>query len=137
MKSTETRDALINQAFCFMRALIDEFGPEAGAEMWDTISATLPKGVRTQLLMTMLTGSAGDRITIRDTKMSAQKVPLIKALREYDSRGLGLKEAKEMVDELTGTGWSTGRPRKAIEVHIKPNDRSYIINRLSDAGFVV
>ena len=137
MKSTETRDALVNQAFCFMRTLIDEFGPEEGEKMWETISATLPKGVRTQLLMTMLTGGAGDRITIRDTKMSAQKVPMIKALREHDIRDLGLKESKELVDALTGTGYFEGQPRKSIEVHIKPSDRSYIVNRLSEAGFVI
>lgn len=137
MNKSDARERLINHAFCLMRAIIDEFGAEEGEKMWETISETMPRSVRSQMLMMMITGATMDRIVVKHAKMSANKVHMIKALRATDSRGLGLKEAKEMVDTLTGTGYFKNNSAAAIEVHVNPEDRYKVINELSAVGFVI
>jgi hypothetical protein len=65
-------------------------------ELWDTISSTLDPDVKGQIFFTMLTGEYGNKITIRSIPAHAGKVAIIKAVRELT--GLGLKEAKDLVD---------------------------------------
>jgi hypothetical protein len=130
--TVEPREALLTQCIVLMRLIIEEYGEESGEKMWDHICDALPDTVKRHLLMKMIVGNFSNRIVIRHAKMSAQKVPMIKAVREVDNRKLGLREAKDLVDKLYESP-NTG----SISLHVDLDNRIWAMEKLSCAGFVV
>jgi len=127
-----TKEHLIVEAIAFMQAVIAEYGPEKGEEMWDTIVLTLDPSLKRQILMKMITGDFAGRIIIRGYRGECRKVPAIKAVRNIT--GLGLKEAKDLVDRAYGPGNQGGQP---TEIEVGPHKRRDAIKELEAAGCIV
>jgi len=127
-----TKEHLIVEAIAFMQAVIAEYGAEKGEEMWDTIVLTLDPSLKRQILMKMITGDFAGRIIIRGYRGECRKVPAIKAVRNIT--GLGLKEAKDLVDRAYGPGNHGGQP---TEIAVGPHKRRDAIKELEAAGCIV
>lgn len=135
------RENMIREAISFMQAVIAEYGEEKGEEMWDTIVTTLDPSVKRQILMTMLTGNFGTKIVLRGFIGQPKKVNAIKAVRSIT--GLGLKEAKDIVDRCYGYTHSKDFPAGSInkgtnvEIEVKSCERREAIKMLEEAGCLV
>lgn len=98
------KDEIISTCISFLKSITEAYGQETGLELWDTISNTLDPDVKGQIFFAMLCGQDGNTITIRGFHPTANKVAIIKAIREVT--GLGLKEAKDISDKfMTGGGY--------------------------------
>jgi ribosomal protein L7/L12 len=127
-----TKDRLIIEAIAFMQAVIAEYGAEKGEEMWDTIVLTLDPSVKRQILVKMLTGDFVGKVVIRGYRGERRVVHAIKAVRSIT--GLGLKEAKDLVDRAYGSGNRGGLP---TEIQVDSHKRRDAIKELEAAGCIV
>ena len=137
----EHKDEIISSGIAFMRSITLAFGADTGMELWDTIARTLDPDVKGAIFFSMLTGESGNRITIRDYERNGNnKIAIIKAIR--GCTGLGLKEAKDLTDDLMGAGYNssgtyigsngTGTP---ITIDIgKDRHRNTCVKELREAG---
>jgi len=98
------KTAVISNGIHFMRSITEAYGAEEGLRLWETIANTLDPDVKGQIFLAMITGNYNDRIHLKGCFPQAQAnaVACIKAIRECDKRGLGLKEAKDMYDRVAG-----------------------------------
>lgn len=98
----EHKTAVISNGIHFMRSITEAYGSEEGLKLWDQIVSVLDGDVKGQIFMAMVTGNYNDRIRLKSLYPSGQSnaVACIKAIREWDKRGLGLKEAKDMYDRV-------------------------------------
>lgn len=133
------RDRFVREAIVFMQAIINEYGEEKGEEMWDTIVTTLDPSVKRQILMMMLTGTYTTKVVIRGFVGEPRKVNAIKAVRQVT--GLGLKEAKEIIDKAFGNfirdkNYRPGEITKGtpVEIDVDPNERLDAIKALESVG---
>lgn len=103
MNTDELDPVLIFNSLNFVQAITKNYGAEQGMAMWDTIADTVDRRLKLEVFKAMLNPTQLDgRIRIVGAQPSADKVKLIKTLREYTSQGL--KDAKDSVDLLhTGT----------------------------------
>lgn len=129
MIPAEYKQDVIQSGINFMRSITEAFGTDEGMKLWDTIADTLDPDIKGQILFALLTGDYNGVITLTGSAASANKVTLIKAVRNVDTRRLGLKEAKDVCDNL----WN-GKPQK---LHIDAKNRNYALRELRDAGFYV
>ena len=130
--SEHTKDNLIIESIAFMQAVIAAYGPEKGEEMWDTIVLTLDPSVKRQILMKLLTGDFVGKVVIRGYRGERRAVRAIKAVREIT--GLGLKEAKDLIDRAYGRDNTKGLP---TEIPVQPSLRREAIKELEAAGCIV
>lgn len=100
-KRTDVHIDVIATSIEFIGAINREYGQELGLELWDKISSVLGDDVRGAIMFTLMTGTTGRRfrVTGLDTK-TTNPIGIIKTIREYDDRKLGLKEAKDLYDSL-------------------------------------
>ena len=98
----EHKTAVISNGMHFMRSITEAYGADEGLKLWDTIASTLDPDVKGQIFLAMVTGNYNDRIHMKGffPQGQANAVACIKAIREWDKRGLGLKEAKDMYDRV-------------------------------------
>jgi hypothetical protein len=90
---------LVNSAVHFLRCLTETYGAEAGMKLWENFNQGLDPEIKGQVFFAMITGTYEGRIVITGaTGMTHNKVPAIKAVRA--ATGLGLKEAKDLIDNL-------------------------------------
>jgi len=129
MIPAEYKEDIIQSGINFMRSITEAYGAEEGMKLWDTIASTLDPDVKGQIFFAMLTGEYGGIINISGHHPSANRVTMIKAIRNVDKRGLGLKEAKDMSDYL-----SSGKP---IRLEIDNANRNSALAELRGAGFYV
>jgi ribosomal protein L7/L12 len=103
MNTDELDPVLIFNSLNFVQAITKNYGAEQGMAMWDTIADTVDRRLKLEVFKAMMNPTQLDgRIRIVGAQPSADKVKLIKTLREYTSQGL--KDAKDSVDLLhTGT----------------------------------
>lgn len=124
------RDSVLMAAAQFVHEITAAYGGDEGVKIWERISEVLDPDIRNELFMIMLTGDgAGDSvINIRQQSVSAtdtvarNRVEFIKYVRTHDTRMLGLKEAKDISDEVTN-----GIPTKFV---VPLSQRSDIANYL-------
>ena len=132
MLSEKDRHDLVGAGISFMQTVADIYGAEKGMELWSTIADTVDPSLKADVFMAMLKGNfRQDKIA---TKQAFQgpvpnKVGLIKTIRAYDRRNLGLKEAKDIADQL-----ETGR-QVILEVH--PEIRPTFVVELRKHNMVV
>jgi len=103
MISQSDRHTLIDASICFMRTVTDVYGAEKGMELWSSIADTIDTDLKAEVFMAMLTGDyRQDKINAKPafSGASINKVGLIRCIRNYDKRKLGLKEAKDIADRL-------------------------------------
>lgn len=122
MISEFNRQDLIGASISFMQTVADIYGAEQGMELWSTIADTIDPTLKGEVFMAMLTGAhERNNITVRNPFMGpiSDKVGLIRCIRTYDRRRLGLKEAKDIADSLA----DAGRVVLEVEPEIKPTFR--------------
>ena len=129
MIPAEFKADVIQSGISFMRSITEAYGSDEGMKLWDTIASTLDPDIKGQIFFAMITGEYTTGISISSTVPGANKVALIKALRSVDSRMLGLKEAKDMVDLLSSNN--------TIKVEFDPQQRNIALQELRTAGFHV
>lgn len=129
MIPSEYKEDIIQSGINFIRSITDAYGTDEGMKLWDTIASTLDPDVKGQIFFAMLTGDYNGIITLSGYAASANKVTMIKTVRNVDTRHLGLKEAKDLCDMVT-----SGKPQK---LQVSPKNRLDSLRQLRDAGFHV
>jgi hypothetical protein len=100
--STKFSEDFLYATMSFMRAVDREVG--VNEENVDEFLDMISPGLRKKLLLMAITGEVGGSATIRSIPVAnRQKINAIKAVRA--ATGLGLKEAKETVEEADAHGW--------------------------------
>jgi hypothetical protein len=126
------KEELIGAGVAFMRTVADIYGAEKGMELWSTIADTIDADLKGEVFMALLTGKyRQDKIHIKAPFVGQlqDKIKLIKCIREYDRRNLGLKDAKDISDRL-----ETGS-HEVLEVN--PDIRPTFVVELRKIGMVV
>lgn len=130
MLPEEHKTAIITNGLHFMRSITEAYGSEEGMKLWEQIASVVDPDVKGQIFFAMITGEYNNRITLRGYHMGSNKVTMIKAVRTVDTRRLGLKESKDLVDSLESTG-----QHQIIEVNHEEYSSS--VRELRNAGFIV
>jgi len=95
------RQQLVDASLHFMRAIGNIYGSDRAMEMWNTIADTVNPDLKGWTFEAMLLGRMSETIVITALpRYPPDKVGVIKAIRTYDRRNLGLKEAKDMYESL-------------------------------------
>lgn len=126
MIPTEHETSVISSGISFMRAITEAYGSDQGLKMWDTIVNTLDPDLKGKIFFSMLTGRYSSQIILRSANPTADKIAAIKAIRIWDSRNLGLKEAKDLCDGV----WM----RNCMPLHVDPANREKVLEALRAAG---
>jgi len=133
----EHKTAIVSNGLHFMRSITEAYGADEGLKLWDTIASTLDGDVKGQIFMAMVTGNYNDRVHLKGCfpQGQANAVACIKAIREWDKRGLGLKEAKDLYDRVA-------RQRALGEVsneylHVNHDKYHHAVLALRNVGFNV
>lgn len=129
MIPAECRVDVIQSGIGFIRSLSEAYGADEGMRLWETIANTLDPDIKGQIFMAMLTGDYNDIVTVTGHNGGADRVRMIKTVRNVDRRGLGLKEAKDMCDALSGG--------QHIRLEIDSAVRASVLTELRRAGFHV
>ena len=129
MIPAEFKEDIIQSGINFMRSITEAYGTDEGMKLWDTIASTLDPDVKGHIFFAMLTGEYNNIVTITGHNPGADRVRMIKTIRNVDKRGVGLKEAKDMSDLI-----SAGKP---IKLEIDPSTRAMALSELRRAGFHV
>lgn len=127
MIPSEHRQDVIQSGINFIRSITEAYGSEDGMRLWENIASVLDPEIKGQIFFALLTGEYNGVVVLTGSVASANKVALIKAVRSVDIRRLGLKEAKDICDNL----WS-GKPQK---LEVDPKNRNTVVRELRDAGF--
>lgn len=125
----EHKTAVISNGLHFMRAITEAYGADEGMRLWDSIANTLDPNVKGEIFFAMITGSYNNRIRLDAVEKYADKIAVIKAIRNVDNRRLGLKEAKDMADDLFFG--------KKPQVEVNPNFYVSACKELKAAGILV
>lgn len=127
MIPAEFKQDIIQSGINFMRSITEAYGTDEGMKLWDGIASVLDPDVKGQIFFAMLTGEFNGVITISSFQRGSNRIGMIKAIRVVS--GLGLKEAKDLSDEL-GIG-------KTIKINCNPKKRAEALAELRHAGFNV
>ena len=131
----ESRDRMINEAFMFMDSIYKFYGEEKGEEMWDIIVTTLDPSIKRHMLMRMFAGDYKTEITIRKVVSDGKKVHIIKKIREIT--GLGLKEAKEIADQVVPSDNLAYQNLQPVTFKCDPDKRRLAIRELEGLGCII
>jgi hypothetical protein len=107
MISEDEKHDLIWSSINFMGTISKIYGPDKGMELWSSIADNIDPELKGLIFMHMLTGTHNSsKFMVRNpvTGRIEDRVGLIRCLRTYDRRRLGLKEAKDLVDNLDNGG---------------------------------
>lgn len=107
------RRQLTDSSLMFLRAVGNVYGSDRAMEIWSKLADTLTPDLKGWVFEAMLLGRMGSTMTINKFSQFSNKVGVIKAIRTYDRRMLGLKEAKDMYEALNDNG-------KEIVLEISP-----------------
>jgi ribosomal protein L7/L12 len=122
----EYKQDLIDAGIFFITRISEAYGAEEGIKLWEQIATVLDPDVKGEIFMAMLTGEYSyGRITVHCANPNANKVAIIKAFRNVDKRNLGLKEAKDLADQLH---------LRPIVIEVHPRQRTSAIKELQSVG---
>lgn len=133
MIEKEDEDMLIASGLEFMRNITSVYGSEEGAKLWDTIAGAIDKDLKGKIFFAMMTGRTASTIKLPYNTVNSSihnAVGVIKLFRQYDSRGLGLKEAKDIYDAMRDG-------HRVAEIHVDPKNRSHVVRELRKLGVVI
>ncbi len=120
---------LVYNSLNFIQSITKNYGAEEGMAMWDTIVDTVDRRLKLEVFKAMIGGGQVEgRVRISGAQPSADKVRLIKTLREHS--GYGLKEAKDSVDLLQHTN-------TPINIKVSYHDHHKAVKDLQLAGFIL
>jgi ribosomal protein L7/L12 len=92
----EHKEAIICSGIEFMKSITECYGSDEGMKLWDSIADTLDTSVKGEIFFAMISGQY--TTTVRAGGSVNDRVASIKTIRTYT--GLGLKEAKDLSDEM-------------------------------------
>ena len=98
--SRDQKRELIDSGLMFLRAVGNVYGSDRAMEMWHTIADAVNPDLKGWTFEAMLLGRMESSIVITGFSRFVNKISIIKAIRTWDRRGLGLKEAKDMYEGL-------------------------------------
>ena len=136
----EIDESVIITGVSFMKAMGNAYGADTAMAIWEKLCEAISPEVKGAIFMAMLTGDIEPSIVCVSVHPSMKdrlnKVAIIKAIRNYDVRGLGLKEAKDLMDHMVNTGTSLMLTlRKPSETLARPYHDAKV--SLESAGCVV
>ena len=126
------KEQLVDASVSFMQTVSEIYGAEKGMELWTTIAETIDPDLKGEVFMAMLTGNyRQDKITVKQAYTGAvsNKVSLIKCIRTYDKRRLGLKEAKDIADQI--------ELNQRVVLEVEPNIRSTFVVELRKLNMLI
>lgn len=126
------RHALVDASIGFMQTVADIYGAEKGQELWNEIAKVIDPELKNEVFMAMLTGNYRlDKFTVKNPYLGPVpgKVALIRCIRTYDRRNLGLRDAKDIADRLENGG------SEILEVN--PDIRPTFVVELRKLGMVI
>lgn len=129
MISQEHETSIIQHGLTFMRSITEAYGPEEGMKLWDTIANTLGDNIKGKIFFAMVSGQYTSQIIIRNYTNYSNKIDIIKCIRTHDNRRLGLKEAKDLVDNLY--------MGNSIKLEVDPTLRHRAVDDLIRIGCVI
>lgn len=89
---------IIQSGINFMKAITTAYGSDEGMKLWDSIVSTLDPDIKGKIFWAMITGEYNGIVHIRNVEKWADKIGLIKEIR--NATGFGLREAKDLIDEV-------------------------------------
>jgi hypothetical protein len=92
------RGDLVDGSLRFMQMLCRVYGSELAMEFWAKLSDVIDPELKGLTFSAMLTGNIAGDIHISHFPNCINKIEVIKAIRTWDKRRLGLKEAKDLFD---------------------------------------
>lgn len=129
----EYKQSVISSGIEFVRAVTEAYGAEEGMRLWDKLNETLDPDVKGEVFFAMITGSYYDKITLHPSPNMSNRVAAIKSVRSWT--GLGLKEAKDIVDAVTGYNGTLGT--EMVITLQRPSDRVAAVIDLRQTGLRV
>lgn len=120
---------IITNGMHFMRAITEAYGADEGLKLWEQIASVLDPDVKGQIFFAMITGEYNNRILLKGVEEDINVVWCIKAIRAHT--GLGLKEAKDLVDRLRSPFGHTEH------ITVPPEDYNTAYKELRKVGFRV
>lgn len=102
-----TPDAVVHAGIDFLRSITEEYGTDAGMQLWEKISEALPGDAKGDIFFALLAGDVGGKIRawlpggqLRPLpgRSNGDIIAVIKRIREVS--GCGLKEAKDHADMM-------------------------------------
>ena len=122
---------LVEIGLSFVRAITERYGVDEGNNVWQSMTEALDAEAKGAIMFAMLTGRAFNTVRLRSAP-PAERVPVIRAVRA--ATGMGLKEAKDQVDIVTGH--SSG-PQGMIEIRVENDDlRRMLLKDLRAVGCI-
>lgn len=132
----EIKEKMIQECFMFMESIYKYYGADKGEEMWDTIVTSLDPSIKRQMLLRMFKGDYKTEITIRKVVTDSKKVHIIKKIREIT--GLGLKEAKDIADQVCPTHNSSFYDNlHPVTFKVDPDKRRVAVRELEELGCII
>jgi len=128
MKTEELDPLLVFNSLNFVQTVTKNYGAEQGMAMWDTIANTVDRRLKLEVFKAMMNPTQLDgRIRIASAQPGADKVRLIRTLREYTNAGL--KDAKDSIDLLhSGT---------VLDIEVPYHLHMEAVNAFRIAGFIL
>jgi ribosomal protein L7/L12 len=98
--TNEQKDRIIDCGLELLAAITDAYGVEDGHATWDRLSEVVGTEFKHAVFMDMLSGKTTSTITLygKNCRQDYNFVSIIKQIRF--ASGLGLREAKDIADEL-------------------------------------
>lgn len=125
--SRDQKRELTDSGLMFLRAVGNVYGSDRAMEMWHTIADAVNPDLKGWTFEAMLLGRMESSIVITSFAPFVNKISIIKAIRTWDRRGLGLKEAKDMYDGLVESG-------KEIVLEVNHNRVSHAADEFRTLG---
>lgn len=129
MLPEQHKSDIIQTGISFMRTITEAYGSDEGMKLWDSIASVLDPDIKGEIFFALLTGEYCDVLSISSCNSNSDRIGRIKAIRSVTSPRLGLKEAKDLSDNL-----DMGYP---IKLNIDSKQRNSCLAELRTAGFHV
>lgn len=102
--TSDQRRQLTDAGLMMLRAIGNVYGSDRALDMWNTIADTVDPALKLWTFEAMLLGRQECTLVITALPQFCDKIAVIKAIRSWDRRQPGLKEAKDMMEALAERG---------------------------------
>ena len=128
MTTDEHQQELVWHTLNFMRSVTKIYGDEQGMQLYETIVNTLDPKLKGAVFKAMLMGTYEQgNILMSGLSPNANSMAVIKTIRDYT--GLGLKDAKDIVEDLR-----LGHP---VTIDVAFHLHHQAVNTLKSFGVIV
>jgi hypothetical protein len=133
----EFKHEVISTGIEFMRSITNAYGADEGMKLWDAIADSMDPDLKGQIFFALMTGGYSGSITIvgvdpalyqETALMTSPKIAAIKAMRHWSIGVLGLKDAKEGIEDA-----EAGKP---YILKVDAADRAKAVQELRAIGCI-